>query len=568
MNSITPPRRQQSRLANVPTGGSDTPGRVAIYARVSTGKQAEQELSIPDQIAQAEAWATQKGADVIARFIEPGASATDDRRPEFQRMIDAATSPDRPFDTVLVHSMSRFFRDQYLCEMYLRKLARAGVAVVSITQNFADDPTGQLIRKVVGIFDEYQSAENAKHTTRAMKENARQGFWNGSKPPFGYRAEAAGQRGAKIKKRLVIDEAEATVVRRIFGMALGREGPLMGVKAIVSRLNGEGVSFRGKPFQISNVHRLLTRRTYIGEHRFNLLHAKTGQSKPESEWVVASVPPIVDRADFDRVQQTLDARNPKKNPPQTLGGPTLLTGLVRCAHCGSGMTIRTGKSGRYRYYVCAGRAQKGETRCRGRSVAMEALDGMILEAMSDRLFTPDRLRVILESYISRTAEADSERQRRLGLAKKRQTEISGQINRLLDLVANGLMDPDDPSLAEKLRALKAQRAAVEQEIGLLASSTAGSRALITDAKIDRFARVMRQAMHNEDPAFRKAYLRMFVSEIVVETDTVSINGPSSALAKAVGQDQGPSTVVGAQIRREWRPVGDSNPCYRRERATS
>ena len=141
MNSITFPRPQHTRHVKAPTSGIDGPGRVAIYARVSTGKQAEQDLSIPDQLAQAEAWAGQNAAEIVARFVEPGASATDDRRPEFQKMIDAATGPDRPFDTVLVHSMSRFFRDQYLCEMYLRKLARAGVAVASITQT----PLGQWV---------------------------------------------------------------------------------------------------------------------------------------------------------------------------------------------------------------------------------------------------------------------------------------------------------------------------------------------------------------------------------------------------------------------------------------
>jgi hypothetical protein len=39
----------------------------------------------------------------------------------------------------------------------------------------------------MALFDEYQSKENAKHTLRAMKENARQGFWNGALPPIGYR---------------------------------------------------------------------------------------------------------------------------------------------------------------------------------------------------------------------------------------------------------------------------------------------------------------------------------------------------------------------------------------------
>ena len=141
MSSITRPGRPSAQHIKAPLVDATLPRRVAVYARVSTGKQAEQDLSIPDQLAQAEAWAGQNAAEIVARFVEPGASATDDRRPEFQKMIDAATGPDRPFDTVLVHSMSRFFRDQYLCEMYLRKLARAGVAVASITQT----PLGQWV---------------------------------------------------------------------------------------------------------------------------------------------------------------------------------------------------------------------------------------------------------------------------------------------------------------------------------------------------------------------------------------------------------------------------------------
>jgi hypothetical protein len=35
-----------------------------------------------------------------------------------------------------------------------------------------------MIRQIIALFDEYQSKENAKHALRAMKENARQGFWN------------------------------------------------------------------------------------------------------------------------------------------------------------------------------------------------------------------------------------------------------------------------------------------------------------------------------------------------------------------------------------------------------
>jgi len=61
----------------------------------------------------------------------------------------------------------------------------------------------------MALFDEYQSKENAKHTLRALKENARQGFWNGSLPPIGYRVVDAEKRGAKVKKKLEIDPLHA-----------------------------------------------------------------------------------------------------------------------------------------------------------------------------------------------------------------------------------------------------------------------------------------------------------------------------------------------------------------------
>ncbi len=153
-------------------------------------------------------------------FVEPGASATNDRRPEFQRMIEAGTTKPAPFDVVIVHSFSRFFRDHFELEIYIRKLAKNGIKLVSITQEIGDDPMHVMMRQMKALFDEYQSKENGKHTLRAMKENARQGFWNGARPPIGYRVVAAEQRGAKVKKRLEIDPLHADTVRLIYRLAL------------------------------------------------------------------------------------------------------------------------------------------------------------------------------------------------------------------------------------------------------------------------------------------------------------------------------------------------------------
>src|SRR5260221_3756166 len=243
--------------------------RAALYMRVSTGRQAEHDLSIPDQRRQLESWSRAQDYTVAAEFIESGASAGNDRRPVFQQMIERACDGERAFDLILVHSYSRFFREAFEQEFYLRKLAKHGVKVVSITQPVGDEnePVQAMMRKVIALFDEYQSKENAKHVIRSMKENARQGFWNGATAPLGYKLIEAEKRGTKIKKKLDLDPVEAETVRLIFKLYLHGDGSsgALGVKEIVKWLNARGYrTRRSKSFGVGPVHKLLTNAIYSG----------------------------------------------------------------------------------------------------------------------------------------------------------------------------------------------------------------------------------------------------------------------------------------------------------------
>lgn len=153
-----------------------------IYLRVSTGRQAESALSIPDQRLQARRFCDTHGWTVIQEFVDAGLSGTDENRPAFQRLLEIATCGGSPFEVIVVHSFSRFARDHFKLEFEVRRLRRHGVRLISITQELGDDPMGEMVRQVFAVFDEYQSKENGKHALRAMQENARQGFWNGSPP--------------------------------------------------------------------------------------------------------------------------------------------------------------------------------------------------------------------------------------------------------------------------------------------------------------------------------------------------------------------------------------------------
>ncbi|ABQ69730.1 Resolvase, N-terminal domain [Rhizorhabdus wittichii RW1] len=542
------------------------PLRAALYLRVSTARQAEHDVSIPDQKRQGEAWCAARGYHLAETYVEAGASATNDRRPEFQRMIEAGTTKPAPFDVVVVHSFSRFFRDHFELEFYVRKLAKNGVKLVSITQEMGDDPMHVMMRQIMALFDEYQSKENAKHVMRALKENARQGFWNGALPPIGYRIIAAEQRGAKVKKKLEIDPLHADTIRLIFRLALegdGSTGP-MGVKAIVTHLNARRIFTRdGGRWGIGQLHRILTRRTYIGEHEFNK-RTKAKELKPQSEVVVVPVPPLIDRETFDTVQARLKARNPKVTPARVVSGPTLLTGICYCARCGGAMTIRTGKGGRYRYYACSIKARQGETGCEGRAIPMDKLDTVVIDHIEREFLDPSRLETVLSAVLDRRQERGERRREHIADLNKRSAETELRLKRLYDAIEAGVTDLDDPALKDRIEGLRALRdqakADSERAQALLDSST---QQVITPQMVQRFAATARKRMRIDGGGYRRDHLRAFAQRVEVAEREVFIKGSKGELLRtlvAVGSGKSADSGVPSSVLK-WRSGRDSNPRY-------
>ena len=90
----------------------------------------------------------------------------------------------------------------------------------------------------------------------------------------------------------------------------GVSGPI-GVKKITKHLNAAGIRTRdGGRWGIGAVHKVLTRTTYIGRHRFNTKFWKTRERKPNAEVVEMAAPPIIEAAEFEAVQALLKTRSP------------------------------------------------------------------------------------------------------------------------------------------------------------------------------------------------------------------------------------------------------------------
>ena len=469
-------------------------------------------------------------------------------------MIHFACDPTNNIRYVVVYNFSRYFRNpsQYL--RYKDQLNQAGVRLVSATQEIPDSPAGELMENILAAFDGHASAVNSETVKAVMIANAEDQYWNGSSPPIGFKTEVVTILRKKEKKRLVVDDEEAVIVRLIFDLYLGRvEGAPKGIKAIAAHLNAKGYRRRGKLFYTATIERILKSEAVIGIRWFNKTDSKTRKTKPRSEWVKQTNPAIIDETTFLSVQQELKRRRPTNTPPRTLTGPTLLTGIAVCEHCRSGMLLRTGKSGAYRYLTCAAKALKGPIACSGHTIRMDTADEAILRSVEHEVFEPNRLAVLLGKTMERSDITRKDIDNELTRQRKALGDTTARLNRLYDAIETGIADTTDKTFRERIETLKLQHLELETAIGHLRSRQAIQPVKLTDEKVAWFGQAIKKRLREGDPAFRREWLRLFVSEVVIGPERISITGPKDVLYAAFTRGDKLGTEV-PSFAREWRAI--------------
>lgn len=172
------------------------------------------------------------------------------------------------------------------------------------------------------------------------------------------------------------------------------------------------------------------------------------------------------------------------------------------------MTLRTGKSGRYRYYTCCTKARQGETGCKGRTVPMEKLDNLVAEYIEQRLLQPSRLERLLSHVLDRRTERAERRKSHVADLRKRAAEADAKLRRLYDAIENGVADLSDPQLKDRVAELKATRD--QARLDAVRAENAIDRAgpIITPQTLKTFARTARKRMRTENGGYRRDHLRV------------------------------------------------------------
>jgi len=129
--------------------------KVACYARVSSEKQAENDLSIPAQLKALRRYALDRGWEVAAEYVDEVESARTANRPKFKEMVTMAKRKTKPFEAILVWKLSRFARNREDSIIYKSLLRKHGVRVISINEPVDDSAAGRLFEGMIEVIDEF-----------------------------------------------------------------------------------------------------------------------------------------------------------------------------------------------------------------------------------------------------------------------------------------------------------------------------------------------------------------------------------------------------------------------------
>ena len=529
------------------------------YVRVSVDEEDGNNASIASQSKAIANYCALHQLDLVMIYEEPNVSGTKVVRKQFDRMIAAAIAPEHPVDVLVVFALSRFARRMVTQVVAEAKLDAAGVELLSLTEAFTNDATGRMMRGVIGLMNEKYANDAALFTRRDRRQNASNGFFNGGNVPFGYVSRTVQVDGKKERKKLFIVDDEAAIVRRIYDLAEGGEGggPL-GTRSIAEWLRTRGYTLRGRPFFHGSLDRILTQPQYLGGY-LDRTKDNAGRLPSLADQISVACPRIIEPEQAARVAALRASRAPAVTAPRIVNGPTLLTGLAACGMpgCSSGLTIATGKGGRYRYYKCAGKVNGGATRCTCPTLPEKALDDIVIDAVGQRVLQPARLKKLLSNILEVSDVADARRRADLDQARKAKTRADTALRRLLELVEEGLMSAKDPVFAQRMAERRKEQSDLMTAIAGLERQTARGSRRITPDLVGRFGELLVDKLRSNDPALRKSYVRLLVDRVEVSTRGICISGSKAALEHAILSTNALSTRV-PSFDREWCPGMDSN----------
>lgn len=386
--------------------------KAAIYTRKSkyTGKGA----SIENQITACKEYLKRLTIDEIFIYQDEGFSGKSTNRPKFKEMMNDAKG--KKFDILICYKLDRISRNVTDFSALIDKLEKMKISFISVSENFdTTTPMGRAMMYISSVFAQLERETISERIRDNMIELSKTGRWLGGTAPLGYKSEKVSYTDAdglvRSQQKLVLVEEEIEIVKIIFtkylelkslsqvekfmlqsqyqtrtksiwsktniGYILKNTVYVKSSPLVVKYLEEQGSSVFGTP---DGIHSLLV---------YNRYKDKQGEIRDISEWIygIGLSEGVIEAEDWLKVQYTLKA-NTSKAPRRGKTNTALLTGLIRCAECGSYLKVKYGsptKNGGKRkiYYSCALKYNSGLAKCQNPNADARYLEDLVINELKN-----------------------------------------------------------------------------------------------------------------------------------------------------------------------------------------
>lgn len=372
------------------------------YARVSTAKQGEKGVSLQEQRDAISRYAERHDLKVVEWF-EERQTAAKRGRPVFSGMLRALKNGAAA--GVIIHKIDRSARN-------LRDWADLGDLIdAGVEVHFANEPLdlksrgGRLSADILAVVAADFIRNNREETRKGFYGRLKQGIYP-LNAPLGYEDRG----GGKVK---TIDPVRGPLVKWAFERyATGDVSlhPLLGELAERGLRNR-----RGRPITLTGISKILRNPFYVGVIRLR----KTGESFPGAH------EPLITKDLFDRVQDVLDGKKPRRVSVHDY----VFRRLFACATCKRSLIASKHKG--HVYYRCQ------TTTCPTTCVREELLDATLRETFRHTAISEDyagRIQSALDRSFGNRAEVEAATRSRLEGALG---NAEARLGRLTDAYVDG-----------------------------------------------------------------------------------------------------------------------------------
>ena len=233
-----------------------------------------------------------------------------------------------------VYDQSRLSRNDQVASIFRYECIKQGVTLYTKDGQFnLSNPQDKLMKMILDGMGEFENSIRAERTRLGKLNRAREGFWFGGPPPFGYKI---------LEKKLVLNKDESTWVKKIF-TETSKGASTLNVKKLLDS-NGVLPRRRANTWSIGSIQSLLKNTHYKGLYQY---HDKKSDEKIEIE-----CPAIVDVTTWTAVQKLKARKTSRVSQQNRTKQFYLLRDLMVCGHCGRSMSARRKIGKNEQLYYC------------------------------------------------------------------------------------------------------------------------------------------------------------------------------------------------------------------------